>query len=251
MKLLEWLGRLPKQPLVDRTVAVAADRARRDADYWVQANRVLDALFLEYDVQTRDRRLYAQSMMAMMGFIIAAFAALSGAWAQSGNPAPLVLIAPLLLAGAEAVLVLRVHLLRVSVYLTLVEADIRVWLRTRTLVVAWETTMTGRIGATTELTSPGRSAPGLSLLVILAAGVIGALLFVLVGVAALESPRTATLLDWLPGQRSQQAAVYGVLNLLLALLVAGTWAFQPRALTSSRDHFRRVRSLESDPTSRQ
>lgn len=214
------------------------------SDYWVQASRVLDALFLEYGVQTRDRRLYAQSMIALMGFIIAAFAALSGAWAQSGNPAPVMLIAPLLLAGGEGVLVLRVHLLRVSVYLTLVEEDIRRWLRVKTLPVAWETTMTGRIGATAELSSGGRSSPGLSILFILMVGIAVGLLFVLVGVAALESPRTANLTDWLPGSRDQHAAAYVAINLLFAALIMGTWIRQPQALLDAREHFAHVRAAE-------
>jgi hypothetical protein len=220
-------------------LALTGDAAEAN---WRQANRVLDALFLEYDVQTRDRRLNAQSMMALMGFVVAAFAALSGAWAQSRNPAPLILIAPLMLAGAEGVLLLRVHLLRVSVYLTLVEEDIRKWLRVKRLPIAWETTMTGRVGAAAGLSSPGRSAPGLSILAILAVGVFGAVLFTLVGLAALDSPQTADLTNWLPGYRRQQEVVYVLVNVFQVGLLAATWVRQTKALTDAREHFREIRS---------
>ena len=222
------------------------ERRGSAASDWQQADRVLDALFLEYDVQTRDRRLYAQSMMALAGFVVAAFAALAGAWAQSRNPAPLVLIAPLMLAGAEGVLLLRVHLLRVSVYLTLVEEDIRKWLRLGTLPIAWESTMTGRIGAASGVSSPGRSAPGLSILVILIAGVFGASLFVALGVIALDSPRTADLTNWLPGERRQQEIVYVLVNVFLTGLIALTWVRQTSGLNDAKAHFAKVRGERHD-----
>lgn len=247
MKLMAWWDKLVRRAPDPASRSAGADEAQPEEQYWVQANRVLDALFLEYGVQTRDRRLYAQSMMTLMGFIVAGFAALSGAWAQSGNPAPLVLIAPLMFAGAEGVLLLRVHLLRVSVYLTLVEADIRTWLRVKRLPVAWETSMTGRIAATTELSSPARSGPGLSILLILLAGVAGALMFVVLGVLALDSARTSSLTDWLPGQRGQQEVAYVLLNLFLMLLIAATWVRQPKVLTDAYKHFQRIRAEEVVP----
>ncbi len=249
MKLMGWWDEFVRRVIGECDHGAEADRTQPEDQYWVQANRVLDALFLEYDAQTRDRRLYAQSMMTLMGFIVAGFAALSGAWAQSGNPAPLVLIAPLMLAGAEGVLLLRTYLLRVSVYLTLVEADIRTWLRVKRLPMAWETTMTGRIGATAELSSPGRSAPGLSVLLTLVVGVAGALMFVVLGVLALNSSKTAALTDWLPGNRSQQDVAYVALNVFLMLLIAITWVLQAKALTAAREHFQRVRAdkVASDP----
>jgi hypothetical protein len=203
---------------------------------------VLQTLLFEYDVQTRDRRLYAQSMMVAMGFTVAAFAALAAAWVQSGNPAVLVIVAPLMFLGGSIVLLLRVALLRVSVYLTVIEGEIRGVLGTTGRPVAWETTMTGRIGAVAETSSDARGAPGLSVKATLAFGIGIALLAMLAGYAALGSTQAAPLLAWLPGDHRWYQEIYIAVNLAILGAIVAIWVWQVPGLTRARARFERVRS---------
>ena len=133
--------------------------------------QAIDAILLEYDVQTRDRRLYAQSMFGTIGFVVAGTVALLAAATQANQPLTLLLIPPLLLAGGVLTVILRIHLLRVSVFLTVVEEDLRRRLGDATYPIVWETTMTGRTEAVTSWSSPARSSAGLSLTVMLVMGV--------------------------------------------------------------------------------
>ncbi len=203
---------------------------------------LLKVLLYEYGVQTRDRRLYAQSMMVAMGFVVAAFAALMSAWVQSGNPAVLVVVAPLMFLGGEIVLLLRVALIRVSVYLTVIEEEIRTVMGLTTRPIAWETTMTGHIAAVAQTSSPGRGGPGLSVKATLAFGVGIGLLAMLLGYAALGSGQAESLLSWLPGDRRWYEMIYVVINLVILTAIVGTWTWQVPGLTSARAHFMRVRS---------
>jgi hypothetical protein len=206
---------------------------------------LLQVLLFEYDVQTRDRRLYAQSMMVAMGFTVAAFAALAAAWVQSGNPTVLVIIAPLMLLGGSVVLLLRVALLRVSVYLTLVEQEIRAVLQTEGRPIAWETSMTGRIGPVAETTSPGRGAPGLSVQATLAFGIGIALVAMVAGYAALGSPQAQTLLAWLPGDHRWYQVIYIAINLAILAALVAVWEWQVPSLESAKGKFARVRAGEA------
>jgi hypothetical protein len=205
---------------------------------------VIDALFLEYETQTRDRRLYAQSMMVAAGFVVAASTALIAAWAQGTNLGPLVLVAPLMLAGGELVLVLRIHLLRVSVYLTLVEEDIRTRLGERTLPIAWESTMSADIGAIAKLSSAARRAPGLSIKFLLVAGVLAAVFFLILGSFVLLSDNGFTQSlqrDLINVTRPVYVAAYLILNSLIILVVVATWRGQTQALVAAQEHFLHVR----------
>jgi hypothetical protein len=207
-----------------------------------ETERLLRALLFEYEVQTRDRRLYAQSMMVAMAFTVTAFVALAAAWVQSGDPAVLIIVAPLMLLGGAIVLLLRVALIRVSVYLTVVEEEIRNAMGSKGRPIAWETTMTGRIAAVAETSSAGRSGPGLSVKATLAFGIGIAMLSMLVGYAALGSAQAESLLVWLPGDRRWYELLYIALNLSILSAIVATWEWQVPGLIRAREHFRRVRS---------
>jgi hypothetical protein len=218
-----------------------------------RSRQAIDAILLEYDVQTRDRRLYAQSMFGTIGFVVAGGVALLAAADQARQPLTLLLIPPLLLAGGVLIVVLRIHLLRVSVFLTVVEDDLRRRLDEATYPIVWETTMTGRTGAVISVSSPGRSSAGLSLTIMLLMGlaVSGVLVW------------PATLLYWqaagragvdLIGSVSSLLAVprwpvewaYPALNVLLVAYIVYSWVQLPNALETSRVHFRRTRSRITD-----
>lgn len=207
-----------------------------------RTDRLLNVLLFEYGVQTRDRRLYAQSMMVAMGFVVAAFAVLIGAWVQSGRPVVLVVVAPLMFLGGEIVLLLRVALIRVSVYLTIIEEEIRKAMRLTRRPIAWESSMTGRIAAVAQTSTPARGAPGLSIQLILAFGVGIGFLAMLAGYAVLRSGQAESLLSWLPGGQQWYEMLYVVINLVILAAIVATWTWQVPALTTAHTHFTRVRS---------
>jgi hypothetical protein len=220
----------------------------------VSANRsTIDAILLEYDVQTRDRRLYAQSMFGTIGFVVGGGVALLAAGAQAHQPLMLLLVPPLFLAGGVLVVVLRVHLLRVSVFLTVVEEDLRQRLGEAAYPIVWETTMTGRAEAVTSVSSPARSSAGLSITIMLLMGVAVS--------AVLVWP--ATLLYWQAGSLGNIDIIGGItrltglpswpvewaypaLNVMLVAYIVYSWVELPNVLEAARAHFRRTRARISD-----
>jgi hypothetical protein len=209
----------------------------------------IDAILLEYDVQTRDRRLYAQSMFGTIGFVVAGTVALLAAATQASQPLTLLLIPPLLLAGGVLTVVLRIHLLRVSVFLTVVEDDLRRRLSDATYPIVWETTMTGRTEAVTSWSSPARSSAGLSLTVMLVMGVGLAGLFVwpatllywqAAGIEGIDLIGAVARLLTVPEVAVEWA--YPALNGLLIAYIVYSWVRLPAVLEAARVHFRRTRS---------
>ncbi len=232
-----------------RIEAEATAAASNEAHAEPVNRRTIDAILLEYDVQTRDRRLYAQSMFGTIGFVVAGTVGLLAAATQAKEPLTLLLIPPLLLAGGILTVVLRIHLLRVSVFLTVVEEDLRSRLGAASYPIVWETTMTGRTEAVTSWSSPARSSAGLSLSLMLLLGVGLAAAFVW----------PATLLYWqtetapgggLIGSVSQLLSIpagpvewaYPALNLIFVTYIAYSWVRQPAVLDAARIHFRRTRA---------
>jgi hypothetical protein len=214
------------------------------------ANRsTIDAILLEYDVQTRDRRLYAQSMFGTIGFVVGGGVALLAAGAQAHQPLMLLLVPPLFLAGGMLVVILRVHLLRVSVFLTVVEEDLRQRLGEATYPIVWETTMTGRAEAVTSVSSAARSSAGLSITIMLLMGFAVSI--------ALVWP--ATLLYWQASSLGEIDLIGGItrltglpslivewaypaLNVMLVAYLVYSWVELPNVLETARAHFRRTRA---------
>lgn len=138
-------------------------------------------------------------------------------------------------------------------FLTVVEDDLRRRLGEATYPIVWETTMTGRTGAVTSLSSPARSSAGLSLTIMLLIGL--ALSGVLVwpatllywqaaGVGGIDLIGSVSRLLGVPSWAVEWA--YPALNVLLVAYIVYSWVRLPNALETARVHFRRTRSRISD-----
>src|SRR5713226_460262 len=79
------------------------------------------ASLVEYKELQEEKRVIAQSMYAAIALVAGGVLGLAGAAAQSDKPDLLMLVPFAMLGGAVVVVVLRSHLMRISVYLGMTE----------------------------------------------------------------------------------------------------------------------------------